>query len=159
MPKFRSIHRNKRQDSPTLPQPACKHQRTPLAPIPVNTISGKKIALARAAAADSRVTTASLPGTSSASSDHFHDTLLFKPSSLSKRIGVFSCCGSPLAVTVKPSIRRGLVAQVAICCKICDTSALVVDPYDDADLEMNGRSVLAIRSIGRGRGCWLLFVG
>lgn len=42
----------------------------------------------------------------SQSQDFFNDTLLFKPSSLSKRIGVFSCCGSPLTVTIVPSTWR-----------------------------------------------------
>ena len=91
--------------------------------------------------------------------DFSNDTLLFKPSSLSKRISVFSCCGSPLTVTVEPSSRRGLVTQVAICCNICGTYALVTDPYDDDDLEMNGRSVLAMRSIGRGRAGLATFCG
>ena len=83
--------------SPPQPQPACQPAPAPTfpsTPIPVSTKSGKKIGLARAAAdCDSGSTGASLPGTSSAShgpNHHFHDTLLFKPSSLSKRIGVFS---------------------------------------------------------------------
>ena len=62
-------------------------------------------------------------------------------------------------MTVKPSNRRGLVVEVAICCKICGTSALVVDPYDADDLEVNGRSVLAMRTIGRGRTGLATFCG
>ena len=133
--------------TPSNPNPT---QQPSTLPIPVTTISGKKIGLTREAMA--------APGTAE-SQDLFNDTLLFKPSSLSKRISVFSCCGSPLTVTVEPSSRRDLVTQVAICCSVCGTYALVTDPYDEDDLEMNGRSVLVMRSIGRGRAGLATFCG
>lgn len=136
---------------------------TTTTPVSVTTASGKKIGLARKAMSVSGVVSANPDSTSgddtSESQDFFNDTLLFKPSSLSKRIGVFSCCGSPLTVTVEPSSRRGLVTQVAICCSICGTYALVADPYDEDDLEMNSRSVLASRSIGKGRAGLATFCG
>lgn len=49
--------------------------------------------------------------------------------------------------------------HVAICCNICGKRALVSDPYDSSDLEVNGRSVLAMRAIGRGRTGLATFCG
>ena len=133
--------------APSQPTPT---QQPSTTPIPVTTLSGKKIGLTREAMAASGTTE---------SQYFFNDSLLFKPSSLSKRISVFSCCESPLTVTVEPSSRRGLVTQVAICCSVCGTYALVTDPYNEDDLEMNGRSVLTMRSIGRGRARLATFCG
>ena len=57
-------------------------------------------------------------------------------------------------MTVKPSNRRG-----GYLLQDCGTSALVVDPYDADDLEVNGRSVLAMRTIGKGRTGLATFCG
>ena len=76
-----------------------------------------------------------------------------------RAIGAFSCCGSPLTVTEDRSSRRGLVVKISICCNTCGKKSSLTDPYNDEDLEVNRRSVLAARTIGKGRSGLATFTG
>ena len=66
-------------------------------------------------------------------------------------VSVFSCWGSPLAVTEEMQSRGGLVSQVSICCTVCGEKSLVTDPYREEDLAVNSRFTLGKRVIGKGR--------
>ena len=66
-------------------------------------------------------------------------------------MSVFSCCGSPLAVTEEMQSRRGLVSHVSICCTLYEKKSLVTDPYREENLAVNSRFILGVRVIGKGR--------
>lgn len=119
---------------------------TPEVPIPVSTRSHKKIALSPD----------SFP---EPSSDHIHDFHFIRMKSLMKALSNFSCCGSPLTVVEDRAQRRGFVSRIAICCTICGTESLITDPYCEEDLEVNSRSVLAMRLTGQGRAGLATFAG
>jgi hypothetical protein len=108
-----------------------------------------------------KVPAASQPGPSSALplEDHSQDYHLIKMGSLMRAVGVFSCCGSPLTICENRSTRKGLVTKISICCSVCGKQSLLTDPYNEEDLKVNTRSVLAARVIGRGRGGLAAFTG
>ena len=43
------------------------------------------------------------------------------------------------------------MSMLAICCSVCGKSACITDPYNDDDLDVNRRLVLAMRTIGKDR--------
>ena len=47
--------------------------------------------------------------------------------------------------------RRGLVSRVAICCMVCGKQSFLTDPYPSEDQTVNTKSILAMRTIGKGR--------
>ena len=106
----------------------------PMAPVPVPTISGKKI-----------VPSTLTPLEDSAS------LYLVALGSLQGVVSVFTCYGSPLAFVEDRNQRRGLVFKLPICCSVCGKSSAITDPYQKRDLETNTKSVLAMRVIGKGR--------
>ena len=79
----------------------------PMAPVPVPTTSGRKIAL--------EVLSTLTPLEDSAS---LH---LIPLGSLQGAVGAFTCCGSPLAVVEDRNQRRGLVSKLFICCSVCSS--------------------------------------
>ena len=141
--------------APTLPTPAPTVSIPPSStsahpptssdePVAFSTRSSKKIALSRDAAAAS-----SQPGPSS--EDNCGDYHLIRMSNLKRAVSAFSCCGSPLSVTEDRTSRRGFVVKMAICCTVCGKKSKITDPYCEDDLEVNSRSVLASRVMGKGR--------
>ena len=86
---------------------------------------------------------------------HFYqsdsDYHLVRMSCLKIAMSVFSCCGSPLAMTEEMQSRRGSVSHVSICCTICGNKSLVTDPYREEDLAVNSKFILGMRVIGKGR--------
>ena len=50
------------------------------------------------------------------------------------------------------------MSMLTICCSVCGKSACITDPYNDGDLDVN-RSVLAMRTIGKGRAGLATFSG
>ena len=55
--------------------------------------------------------------------------------------------------------RRGFVVKMAICCTVCGKKSKIIDPYCEDDLEVNHRSVLASRVMGKGRSGLATFAG
>ena len=49
--------------------------------------------------------------------------------------------------------------MLAICCSVCGKLACITDPYNDDNLDVNRRSVLAMRTIGKGRAGLATFSG
>ena len=117
----------------------------PMAPVPVPTTSGKKIALE----APSTLT----PLTNSAS---FY---LIPLGSLQGAVSTFTSCGSPLAVVEDRNHRRELVSKLSIYCTVSGKYSAITDPYQKRDLETNTMSVLAMRVIGKGRAGLETFCG
>ena len=149
--------------APTLPTPAPTVSIPPSStsahpptssdePVAFSTRSSKKIALSRDAAAAS-----SQPGPSS--EDNCGDYHLIRMSNLKRAVSAFSCCGSPLSVTEDRTSRRGFVVKMAICCTVCGKKSKIIDPYCEDDLEVNRRSVLALRVMGKGRSGLATFAG
>lgn len=142
--------------STQVPTPVSTSAPTPRRPILTTTQSGKKITQAREAAAASQPGPSSMPQPEPDNTGDYH---LIKMSSLMKAVSAFSCCGSPLSVSENRSSRRGLVVKIAICCSVCGKKSVLTDPYSDEDLEVNQRSVLAARAIGKGRQGLATFTG
>ena len=80
------------------------------------------------------------------------DLHLIRMGSLQRAVSAFSCCSSPLTVTEDRNSRRGLVPKLSISCSVCGKSSAITDPYSKKDLEVNSKSVLAMRVVGKGRG-------
>ena len=74
-------------------------------------------------------------------------------------IAVCSLCTSPLTVEENLVVRRGLVSKLTICCTARKKEAVVSDPYTSDAKSLNGRSVLGVREIGRGRNSLGSFCG
>ena len=107
-------------------------------------------------ALSSEASTSSQPSMLTTEDDaHFYqsnsDYHLVRMSCLKMAVTVFSCCGSPLAVTEEMQSRRGLVSHVSICCAVCGKKSLVTDPYREEDLAVNSRFILGMRVSGKGR--------
>lgn len=122
-------------------------------PVPVQSRSGKKIALAREAAA------ASFPPAPSAPEDFSEVYHLFQMKSLIRAVGAFTCCGSPLTVTEDRKARRGFVSKVMIACSVCGKTSAITDPYQEEDQKVNTRAILAARTAGQGRAGLATFTG
>lgn len=76
---------------------------------------------------------------------------------LMRAIGAFSCCGTPLTIKEDRSQRRGFVSKLDISCSVCGKSSSIQDPYDNNDLQVNTRAVLA--SSGHGLAGLAEFAG
>ena len=76
-----------------------------------------------------------------------------------RAVSAFTCCGSPLTISEDRRSRRGFVVKMAICCTVCGKSSKIMDPYSEEDLQVNTRSVLAARTIGKGRNGLATFAG
>ena len=110
----------------------------PVSPVPVQTASNKKIAL-------------EAPSTSNRVDASTEDLHLIKLGSLQGAVSAFSCCGSPLTITEDRKNRRGLASNLSISCSVCGKSSAITDSYCQKDLEVNSKSVLAMRAIGKER--------
>ena len=132
----------KLEPSESLPGPSS----IPVSPVPVQTTSSKKIAL-EASSTSNRVDTSA------------EDLHLIKQGSLQGAISAFSYCGSPLTITEDRKNRRGLVSNLSISCSVCGKSSAITDSYCKKDLEVNNKSVLAMRAIGKGRTALETFCG
>ena len=106
--------------------------------MPVHTASSKKIAL-------------EAPSTSNQVDTSAEDLHLIKLGSLQGAVSALSYCGSPLIITEDRKNRRGLVSNLSISCSVCGKSSAITDSYCQKDLEVNSKSVLAMRAIGKGR--------
>lgn len=51
------------------------------------------------------------------------------------------------------------MVKMAICCTVCGKSSKIMDPYSPEDLKVNTRSVVAARTISKGRNGLATFVG
>ena len=100
-----------------------------------------------------------LPSTSAAPEDNTGDYHFIRASSLMRAISAFSCCGTPLTLTEDRRSRRGFVVKMAICCKVCGKESVIMDPYSSDDLEVNTRSLVAARMMGKGRNGLATFAG
>lgn len=109
--------------------------------------SSKKIALAREASGGS---------SSQSVEDNWFDYHFIRFSNLAKALKAFTCCCSPLTLTEDRSRRRGFVCKLEICCSVCGKSSNITNPYNT---EVNSRSVLAARAIGKGRADLATFAG
>ena len=87
------------------------------------------------------------------------DYHLTRKSNLISAVSAFSCSKSPLTMTEDRSQRSGFVCKLAICCTVCGKSANIINPYCDHDLEVNGRSVLVAKAIGKGQPGLATFSG
>ena len=116
----------------------------PMAPVPVPTTSGKKMALEAPSTLTPLADSASLH--------------LIPLGSLQGALSAFTCCGSPLVVEDR-NHRRELVSKLSICCSVCGKYSGITDPYQKRDLETNTKSVLAMRATGKGGLAWRLFCG
>ena len=101
-----------------------------MAPVPVLTTSGKKIALEAPSTWTPLEDSASLH--------------LVPLGSFQGAVSAFICCGSPLAVVEDRNQRRGLVSKLSICCSVCGKSFAITDLYQKRDLEPNIKSVLSM---------------
>ncbi len=90
------------------------------------------------------------------SAEDFH---LIRMGCLQRAASAFSCCSSPLTVTEESNSRRGLVSKLSISCSVCGKSSAITDPYSKKDLEVNSKSVIAMRVVGKGRGALETFSG
>ena len=52
-----------------------------------------------------------------------------------------------------------LLWKMAICCKVCGKESVIMDPYSSDDLEVNTRSLVAARMMGKGRNGLATFAG
>ena len=119
-------------------------------PPPVMTAHRKKLALSSEASTSSQPSMLTTEdGAHFGQSDS--DYPLVRMPSLKMAVSVFSCCGSPLAVTEEMQCRKGLVSQVYICCTVCEKKSLVTDPYREEGLAVNNRFILGMKVIGKGR--------
>ena len=66
-------------------------------------------------------------------------------------IGMCSVCKSSLTLRESLVSRRGIVSKLVICCTVCDKKAVISDPYAPDAKQLNSRSVMAMRAIGRGK--------
>ena len=55
--------------------------------------------------------------------------------------------------------QRGVVTRVSIHCSVCGKEGLVTDPYGEQDAAVNNRSVVAMRTIGKGQKGLETFAG
>ena len=74
-------------------------------------------------------------------------------------IGLSSVCKSSLALRESLVSRRRIVSKQVICCTVCDKKAAISDPYAPDAKQLNGRSVMAMRAIGRGQTSLQSFCG
>ena len=139
-------------------------------PIPVETASGKKLAICPSSSESS--SRSSHPSTSSAcefseSYDYvgeLHGYRLVNCERLFQavsEIGVCSDCGSSLTLRENLVSRRGLVSKLMICCTstVCNKEVKISDPYTFDAKSLNARSVVAMRTIGRGQSSLESFCG
>lgn len=145
-------------------------------PTPVETASGKKLATSSRCASMSEPSIEGLrsshPSTSSAneaseSNDYVGELKGYRLVSCERlseavtEIGVCSGCGSPLTFREDLVSRRGLVSKLMICCtsSVCNREVKISDPYASNAKSLNARSVVAMRTIGRGQASLESFCG
>ena len=149
-------------------------------PVPLETAKSKKLAISlsfggpsQAVASTSQATAAGYADSSSSSDSDdelLEDSKLMKGyravdcESLGKavsEVGVCVSCQSPLVVLEDFGQRRGLVSTLKICCtnSECDMESKITNPYSSKAKSLNGKSVLAMREIGRGSRYMKTFFG
>lgn len=76
-------------------------------------------------------------------------------------IGLCDACGTRLTVRDNLVARRGLVSKLMICCPntAYNKESSISDPYSETAKSLNARSVLAMRTIGRGHNSLESFCG
>ena len=144
-------------------------------PTPLETASGKKLAICPRCPSSSepsrRGLRSSHPSASSTceSDDYVYmgelkGYRLVNCERLSQAVsesGVCSGCGSPLTVRENLVSRRGLVSKLVVCCTniACNREVKISDPYASDAKSLNVRSVVAMRTIGRGQASLQTFCG
>ncbi len=118
-------------------------------PVPVLTASQKKLALIPAS--DS----SSLTSEDVDSEKQMVGTRLFSCQTLQEAIGSLCCplCCSPITVAEDYSLRKGLVTEISIYCtsENCTFKRFLSDPRSSLASDINFKSVLAIKMIGKSR--------
>lgn len=131
-------------------------------PIPVPTASYKKLALSgnlpststdSVSDSESYEYVGKLCGTRLIDCEEFVESL--------NTTGKCPNCHSPLTLSENLATKRGLVSQMNIICsdEDCDYAIKISDPYSSKAKSLNTRSVLAMRSIGRGHSSMSKFCG
>ena len=124
-------------------------------PLPVPTASGKKLALSGNLPCSSSLDTESyeyvgkLCGIRLIDCEEYMEHL--------SETGECPKCHSPLTLSENLVTKRGLVSDLKTICSTCDYAIKMSDPYSHRTKSLNTKSVLAMRSIGRGHSSMLTF--
>ena len=153
-PKQRSIRRKKRpkvfmghRATTSGASPASSSTTRSEKPSPVRTVSQKKLALSTSPQSDV------VSPEKSELEREMAGTRFLNCQTILEAIGDLHCpeCDSLVAVHEDFGARKGLVTKMMIACTNCEFERFLSDPGSSQGTEVNYKSVLAMRMIGKGR--------